>query len=165
MISVCNSSFCVVQTLCLGRTSLGGLNLRSLLSVPLDTASIPLQYPNGSFYYPPGGSPKDIHWIGLGNQARAAIDAGVEHILYVSSTGTTRPGGFFDKLANGWATFYRLNGEADLMASGIPFTIVKPGPLLDTPGEINSQCAISFVSHPLRSTVFRARTCLYAYFD
>ena len=58
----------------------------------------------------------------------------MEQILYVSSTGTTRPGGFFDKLANGWAVFYRLNGEADLMASGVPFTIVKPGPLLDIEG-------------------------------
>lgn len=77
---------------------------------------------------------QDIDWQGSSNLVRAAINVGVDHILLVSSMGTTQPDTFLDMLGNGHALFYKLNGEADLMASGAPYTIVKPGGLLDGPG-------------------------------
>mmetsp|Transcript_15635 Transcript_15635/g.43735 ORF Transcript_15635/g.43735 Transcript_15635/m.43735 type:complete len:298 (+) Transcript_15635:91-984(+) len=98
------------------------------------TASYPLKLPNGSYYFPEGGYPKDIDWQGSNNQVRCAHDAGVDHVLLVSSMGTTEPDSFLDLLGNGHDLFYKLNGEADLMASGMPFTIVKPGGLLDDAG-------------------------------
>mmetsp|Transcript_43663 Transcript_43663/g.111614 ORF Transcript_43663/g.111614 Transcript_43663/m.111614 type:complete len:297 (+) Transcript_43663:199-1089(+) len=99
------------------------------------TGSFPHRYPNGSFYFPEGGYPKDVDWQGSNNQVRAAHAAGVEHVLLVSSMGTTEPDSFLDKLGNGHALFYKLNGEVDLMASGIPYTVVKPGGLLNDPGQ------------------------------
>lgn len=77
---------------------------------------------------------QDVDWQGSNNQVRAAHAAGVEHVLLVSSMGTTEPDSFLDKLGNGHALFYKLNGEVDLMASGIPYTVVKPGGLLNDPG-------------------------------
>ena len=100
---------------------------------------------------------------------RAAIAESVEHVILVSSMGTTTPNSFLDKLGDGHALFYKLQGgwwgyktlpkiggtcfrssfannnvkeyfccgtlgEADLMASGLAFTIVKPGGLLSTKG-------------------------------
>jgi hypothetical protein len=36
-----------------------------------------------------------------------------------------------DLLGNGHVLFYKLNSEAALMASGLPFTIIKPTGLTD----------------------------------
>jgi hypothetical protein len=41
---------------------------------------------------------------------RAALSAGVEHVLLVSSMGTTQPDTFLDLLGEGHALFYKLNG-------------------------------------------------------
>ncbi|GAX80894.1 hypothetical protein CEUSTIGMA_g8329.t1 [Chlamydomonas eustigma] len=113
-----------------------GNALRGVRRLVILTSSYPLQLPNGTYYFPPGEYPKDIDWIGSNNQVRTALMAGsVEHILLVSSMGTTQPDTFLDKLGDGHALFYKLNGEIDLMASGIPsYTIIKPGGLLSTEG-------------------------------
>ena len=77
---------------------------------------------------------QDIDWHGSNNQVRAALDAGVDHILLVSSMGTTEPNSFLDLIANGHILFFKLNGEIDLMGSGAPYTVVKPGGLLNDEG-------------------------------
>ena len=43
--------------------------------------------------------------------SRAALSAGVRHVLLVSSMGTTQPDTFLDKLGDGHALFYKLNGK------------------------------------------------------
>ena len=59
----------------------------------------------------------------------SAKKAGVKHVLLCSSMGSTAPDNFLNKhLEN--VLFYKLNGEATLMAAGLPFTVVKPGGLL-----------------------------------
>ena len=77
---------------------------------------------------------QDIDWHGSNNQVRAAMDAGVDHILLVSSMGSTEPNSFLDLLGNGHIVFFKLNGEIDLMGSGAPYTVVKPGGLLNDEG-------------------------------
>merc|ERR1711907_145150 len=79
--------------------------------------------------YPKGGAPKDVDWIGNKNLVLAAIAAGTQHVVLLSSMETTMPDTFLDKLGHGWILFYKLNAEAFLMSSGLAFTIVKPGGL------------------------------------
>lgn len=41
---------------------------------------------------------------------KAALRAGVQHVLLVSSMGTTQPDSYLDKLADGHVMWYKLNG-------------------------------------------------------
>jgi nucleoside-diphosphate-sugar epimerase len=74
------------------------------------TSSMPLKADNGTYYFPEGGYPKDIDWEGSNNQLRAALEAGVNHVLLVSSMGTTVPDSFLDQLGHGHVMWYKLNG-------------------------------------------------------
>lgn len=107
------------------RTAFHGVTRLVILS-----ASVPLKAENGTYYYPEGGFPLDVDYLGTKNQVVAAMEAGVKQILMVSSMGTTEPDSFLDQLGGGHALFYKLNGEAVVMSSNIPFTIVKPSGLL-----------------------------------
>merc|ERR1712224_726011 len=98
-------------------------------SVPKCTGSLPV-FPFGSCTYTKGATPKDIDWIGTREQVRAFASAPgnleSKQLLFVSSGDTTVPDNFLDKLGNGQSLFYKLNAEASIMSSGLPFTIVKP---------------------------------------
>lgn len=102
------------------------------------TSSVPIKLPNGSYGFPVGGYPQDVDFVGGQNQIRAALAAGVKHILLCSSMGTTTPNSFLDLLGNGQIGFYKLNEEAFLMSSaaaaGVDWTIIKPGGLTDDAG-------------------------------
>lgn len=76
--------------------------------------------------YPEGGTPYDIDWVGNRAQVSAFANATAPvqngPVVLISSTGTTDPAEFLP----GDISFYKLNMEASLMASGLPFVIVKP---------------------------------------
>jgi nucleoside-diphosphate-sugar epimerase len=77
-------------------------------------------YSNGSY-------PLDIDWHGAKNTMEAfAETAGIKPVVYLSAMSTTEPDNMFDKIDNGQSMFYKLNFEAELMSSGLPFTIAKP---------------------------------------
>jgi len=87
--------------------------------------------------YPEGGTPEQVNWEGGVNQLRSLIDANGDHpahVVTLSISGTEIPENNADKLDKGWFAFYMLNFEAYLMATGLPFTIVKSCPLADEPG-------------------------------
>jgi hypothetical protein len=153
------------------------------------SGSVPLKADNGTYYFPPGGYPKDVDFNGVKKQVYctltcsccrvprylvyvslwvsvvpnpvqviAAQKAGVKHVLLVSSMGTTTPNSFLDRLGNGQALFYKLNGEAALMSAGLPFTIVKPAGLLgeELPaGETNFHLREDSASFRKHSPLFR----------
>lgn len=100
------------------------------------TSSMPYKLANGSWTYPPGGSPREVDWLGQDNQVAAARRAGAQRVVLVSSMGTTQPDSPLDKLGGGYALFYKAQGELSLLssASALNFTIVKPAGLLDEPG-------------------------------
>uniref|UniRef100_A0A7S0MS38 NAD(P)-binding domain-containing protein n=1 Tax=Pyramimonas obovata TaxID=1411642 RepID=A0A7S0MS38_9CHLO len=115
----------------------GDVTDESTLEAPMEgvtrlvilTSSVPLKADNGSFFFPPGQYPKDVDFLGVKKQVISAKNAGVKHVLLCSSMGSTNPDNFLNKhLEN--VLFYKLNGEAVLLSSGVPFTIVKPGGLL-----------------------------------
>ncbi len=66
---------------------------------------------------------------GLGNrhQIDAAVKAGVGHVVMIGSMGTTN--GDFEKFCGSFK--YKRQAEEYLIASGLTYTIVNPGMLVD----------------------------------
>lgn len=84
--------------------------------------------------YFPGADPKTMVWEAVQKQVRAfAKSSGPSlkdrHVILLSNDLTTVPDNFLDKIDNGHGCFYALNGEAFVMSSGVPFTIIKPNGL------------------------------------
>ena len=73
-----------------------------------------------------------VDYEGVKHLAGAARSAGVEHFVLVSAMGVTRLGGAHDRMDN--IMHWKLKGENALRASGVPYTIVRPGGLSDEAG-------------------------------
>jgi uncharacterized protein YbjT (DUF2867 family) len=80
-----------------------------------------------------GGTPQDIDNRGVANAAQAAKAAGIAHLVLVSSSAVTQsatyPQAFMRPILAA-----KFEGEQALRASGVPYTIVRPGGLVDEPG-------------------------------
>lgn len=76
-------------------------------------------------------TPEEVDYEGVNNLVMAAASAGVERFVLVSSLAVTKP----DHPLNQYGRIldWKLKGEDALRASGIPYTIVRPGGLTDTP--------------------------------
>ncbi len=82
-------------------------------------------------------SPEFVDYGGVRSLAAAARDAGVAQFVLVSSMGVESGGGvvgWFLNLLSGDALEWKQRGEQALRASGVPYTIVRPGGLTDKPG-------------------------------
>ncbi|MGB8700428.1 MAG: SDR family oxidoreductase [Thermosynechococcaceae cyanobacterium] len=86
------------------------------------------------FGFDPGGLPEEVDYIGQKNQIDAAKDAGVEHIVLVGSMGGTNVQHPLNQLGNGNILIWKRKAEQYLMDSGIDYTIIRAGGLLDQPG-------------------------------
>lgn len=95
--------------------------------------------PLGNCSYRKGLEPKIIDFKGMQTQIKAFASGGgslaSKQVLYMSTMGTTKPDNFLDLLGNGYVSFYHLQAEAAIMASGIPFTIAKACGLGNGAGE------------------------------
>lgn len=78
-------------------------------------------------------APEKVDFEGTRNLADAAKAAGVRHVCLVSSMGVTHPEHPLNKRLNNILD-WKLKGEAALRASGVGYTIVRPGGLRDEPG-------------------------------
>ena len=82
----------------------------------------------------PANSPEAVDYHGVRNMVEAAKAAGtVEHFVLVSSMGITQPTHPLNRFANNILLWKGL-GENTLRFSGLNYTIVRPGGLVDTPG-------------------------------
>jgi uncharacterized protein YbjT (DUF2867 family) len=82
-------------------------------------------------------SPEFVDFQGVRNLALAAREAGVQQFVLASSMGVGSGGGVWGSVLNllsGDALEWKAQGEAALRASGVPYTIVRPGGLTDEPG-------------------------------
>jgi uncharacterized protein YbjT (DUF2867 family) len=77
-------------------------------------------------------SPQHVDYEGVRNLVDAAKHEGVARFLLVSSMAVTKPNHFLN--AFGQVLTWKLRGENHLRASGVPYTIVRPGGLQNAPG-------------------------------
>lgn len=81
----------------------------------------------------PANSPEFVDFQGIRNLADAAAAAKLEQIVIVSSSGVTHKDHMLNKVFNN-VLLWKAEGEAAVRASGVPYTIVRPGGLTDKPG-------------------------------
>lgn len=86
------------------------------------------------FEFPLGGYPEDIDYNGHKNVIDAAIAAGVKHIVHVGSMGGTDENHYLNTLGKGNILIWKRRAEQYLIDSGIPYTIVRAGGLIDERG-------------------------------
>lgn len=104
------------------------------------TSAVPKIDPNSpegqppSFYYDHDGMPEKVDFLGGRNQIDIAKEAGVERVLFVGSMGSTEPNNPLNKLGNGRILFYKRKAETYLVESGLPYTVINPGGLLNDNG-------------------------------
>ncbi|WOL20359.1 hypothetical protein Cni_G29164 [Canna indica] len=86
------------------------------------------------FYFEEGLYPEQVDWIGQKNQIDAAKAAGVKHIVLVGSMGGTNLNHPLNSLGNGNILVWKRKAEQYLAESGVPYTIIRAGGLLDKDG-------------------------------
>jgi uncharacterized protein YbjT (DUF2867 family) len=86
------------------------------------------------FTYPEGEWPEQVDYQGQVNQIEAARAAGVQHIVLVGSMGGTNEQHPLNKMGNGNILIWKRKAEQYLIDSGIDYTIIRAGGLLDAPG-------------------------------
>ncbi|MBD0268116.1 MAG: SDR family oxidoreductase [Cyanobacteria bacterium Co-bin8] len=92
----------------------------------------PGQRPN--FAFAPGEPPEVIDYQGQVNQIKVAQAAGVEHIVLVGSMGGTQADHPLNSLGDGKILIWKRKAEQFLIDSGIDYTVIRAGGLLDQPG-------------------------------
>jgi uncharacterized protein YbjT (DUF2867 family) len=74
--------------------------------------------------------PEFVDWEGVRNVVDAAKAAGVAQMVLISASGVTNPDHPLNKMGN--VMTWKLKGEDYLRASGVPYTVIRPGGLTDT---------------------------------
>ena len=96
----------------------------------------PTQGQRPEFEFAPQGLPEEVDWQGQKNQIDAAKDAGVEHIVLVGSMGGTNPNHPLNRMGNGNILIWKRKAEQYLIDSGIDYTIIRAGGLVDSMGGV-----------------------------
>ena len=78
-------------------------------------------------------NPEAVDFKGIKNLADAAAAAGAAQFVLVSSSGVTQEDHFLNKAYDN-VLIWKFKGEEAVRASGVPYTIVRPGGLVNTPG-------------------------------
>lgn len=89
-----------------------------------------------SFDFEAGEMPEIIDWLGQKNQIDAAKKQGIEHIVLVGSMGGTNENHPLNSLGNGKILIWKRKAEQYLIDSGIDYTIIRAGGLLDQTGGV-----------------------------
>lgn len=93
------------------------------------------------FEYASGENPEKIDFYGQKNQIDVAQASGVEHIVLVGSMGGTMENHPLNKMGNGNILIWKRKAEEYLINSGIDYTIIRAGGLLDQPGGVRELVA------------------------
>jgi uncharacterized protein YbjT (DUF2867 family) len=79
-----------------------------------------------------GNCPKRVDFEGVANLVRAAQMQAVEHFVLISSIAVTHPEHPLNRF--GKILDWKRKGEQALQQSGLHYTIIRPGGLIDKPG-------------------------------
>jgi len=116
--------------------------MQGVSALVIATSAVPemLPKPEGappgppSFKWKADQTPEQVDWLGQAAQVDAAREAGVDHVVLVSSMGGTNPAHPLNNIAGGKILQWKRKAEQYLMASGLKYTIIHPGGLLDEAG-------------------------------
>ena len=86
------------------------------------------------FEFEAQGMPEQVDWLGQKNQIDVAKTADVQHIVLVGSMGGTNENHPLNSIGNGNILIWKRKAEQYLIDSGIDYTIIRAGGLLDKPG-------------------------------
>lgn len=93
------------------------------------------------FTFAEKGDPYYVDWLGAKNTIDAAKQAKVKQFIFISSMGGTQPENFLNTIGrvesienSGNILLWKRKAEKYLIDSGIPYTIIHPGGLIDKPG-------------------------------
>ncbi|MDJ0746097.1 MAG: SDR family oxidoreductase [Xenococcaceae cyanobacterium MO_167.B27] len=86
------------------------------------------------FEFAPGGYPEKVDWLGQKNQIDAAKKAQVKQVVLVGSMGGTNPNHPLNSIGNGNILIWKRKAEEYLIHSGLPYTIIRAGGLLNEVG-------------------------------
>nr|WP_286186496.1 SDR family oxidoreductase [Geitlerinema sp. P-1104] len=84
--------------------------------------------------FAPGAEPEMVDYQGQVNQIEAAKAAGVQQVVVVGSMGGTDENHFLNSIGNGKILIWKRKAEQYLIDSGLAYTIIRAGGLLDEPG-------------------------------
>jgi uncharacterized protein YbjT (DUF2867 family) len=80
----------------------------------------------------PANVPEFVDYGGVKNLADAAAAAKVRQIVLISSSGATQKDNVLNRLFNN-VLIWKFRGEEAVRASGVPYTIIRPGGFTDLP--------------------------------
>ena len=117
----------------------GDLRNPASIAATLDGVNVVVNAAGSGVPAPDDNMPEHVDFEGARNLADAAAAAGVGHYVLVSSMGATQDDHQLNRLFNN-ILIWKRKGEEAVAASGIPYTIIRPGGLNDGPG--NEQTVI-----------------------
>jgi uncharacterized protein YbjT (DUF2867 family) len=88
------------------------------------------------FEFQADGMPEQVDYKGQKNQIDAARSTQVKHIVLVGSMGGTNPNHPLNSIGNGNILIWKRKAEQYLIDSGIDYTIIRAGGLLDKAGGV-----------------------------
>jgi uncharacterized protein YbjT (DUF2867 family) len=83
----------------------------------------------GATQFKGDNSPEFVDFQGVANVVDGAVAVGAQQMVLISASGVTTDNHPLNKLGN--VMDWKLKGENYLRASGLPYTIIRPGGLLD----------------------------------
>ena len=111
----------------------GDLRDPASIAATLDGVGVVVNAAGSGVPAPDDNMPEHVDFKGARNLADAAAAAGVGHYVLISSMGATQDDHQLNRLFNN-ILIWKRRGEEAVAASGIPYTIIRPGGLNDGPG-------------------------------
>ncbi|MEM8779790.1 MAG: SDR family oxidoreductase [Cyanobacteria bacterium P01_G01_bin.49] len=112
----------------------GGNALVILTSAVPKMKAPPKEGERPEFEFEPGGTPEEVDWIGQKNQIDLAVELGIKQIVLVGSMGGTNPNHMLNRIGNGNILMWKRKAEQYLIESGVDYTIIRAGGLINEPG-------------------------------
>lgn len=116
--------------------------IKAMMNIPLNVLSgkKALNPRDFQFRFRPDQYPEVVDYLGQVTQIDLAAKLGIKHVIVVSSMGGTDPDNFLNSIGkdktgegNGDILLWKRKAEKYLTESGLQYTIIHPGGLLDTP--------------------------------